>query len=297
MNHYLRHSLILISFFCFENLISQIIYSGTIGQYPVELVFNSVDNNYVNGIYTYKKHDTPISFSGNKQFDQWHLEVKDGKGKVLEQLKLYTDSLLKPELKGLWINAITKKMLDMKLTQTFFLGNQNYLNQDTIELLQAESSPNHYFKLLITKASDDGVGNVNGLKVYEKKTDVLLQRIELNNELRGVYSISVDDFNFDGMSDFSIFESSYAGPNTSRNYYLFNPITKNYFLSDISGVSLEFDAKNKIITEHNQCCAGSRILISQYKIKNNKMILFKETCLRWNEKLQKHVIGSKKDCQ
>jgi hypothetical protein len=135
------------------------------------------------------------------------------------------------------------------------------------------------------------------MKIYEKKTDVLIQRIDIDNVYRGIYSVSIGDYNFDGLDDFSIFETSYAGPNTSSNYYLFDAKTKKYFLSDITGVSLEFDSKNKTIIERNQCCAGSRILINHYKLKSNKMILFKEECLVWDEKTQKLVKGYKKECQ
>jgi hypothetical protein len=282
---------------CIGNTFSQIFYTGTIDKFPIELILTNDGNDFTSGIYVYKNFDTPIPISGNKQIDQWYLEVKDGKGKVLEQLKLYTDSLLKPKINGIWIDTKTKKMLDIKITQAFHLNNLYHLERDTIEVLQAESTSNYYFKILLINKNDNNYSEVRSIKIYEKKTDVLIQRIDIDNEYRGIYSVSIGDYNFDGLDDFSIFESSYAGPNTSRNYYLYNPSTKKYFLSDISGVSLEFDAKRKIITEHNQCCAGSRIAISQYKIKNNKMILFKETCLRWDEKLKKHVVGNNKDCQ
>ncbi len=282
---------------CLGNSFSQIFYTGTIDKFPIELVLNDDGNDFISGIYVYKKFDTPISFTGKKQFDQWRLEVKNRKGIVTEQIVLYTDSLLKLTIKGIWIDAKSKKMRDISLTQTFYLENQYHLLSDSIEILQSESTNNCYFKMLLVKKGDDNYPTVKGVMIYEKKTDILIQRIELDNEYRGIYSISTDDYNFDGIEDFSIFESSYAGPNTSRNYYLYNPVTKNYFLSSISGVSLEFDAKNKIIIERNQCCAGSRIMISQYKMKNNKMILFKETCLHWDEKLQRHVKGNNKDCQ
>jgi hypothetical protein len=288
---------ILLNLFCLSGMFSQIFYTGTIDKYPIELILMNDDIGFTSGIYVYKNFDSPIYISGKKQIDQWHLEVKDGNGKVTEQLKLYTDSLLMPEIKGIWIDAKTKKMLDIRLTQTFYLENENMMNSDSVEVLQTEATDKYYFKVLLLRKKENMPVSKKYIRIYEKKTDTLLQKIELENEFIGINTIVVNDYNFDGLDDFSVFESSYAGPNTSRTYYLFNPNTKKYFLSEISGVSLEFDAKRKIITEHNQCCAGSRIAINEYKMKNNKMVLVKETCLRWNEKLQKHVIGNIKDCQ
>jgi hypothetical protein len=282
---------------CIGNAFSQIFYTGTIDKFPIELILTNDGNDFTSGIYIYKNFDTPISISGNKQIDQWHLEVKDGKGKVLEQLKLYTDSLLKPKINGIWIDAKTKKMLDIKITQVFHLNNLYHLERDSIEVLQAESTNNYYFKILLLNKNENNYSAVRSMKIYEKKTDVLIQRIDIDNVYRGIYSVSIGDYNFDGLDDFSIFETSYAGPNTSSNYYLFDAKTKKYFLSDITGVSLEFDSKNKTIIERNQCCAGSRILINHYKLKSNKMILFKEECLVWDEKTQKLVKGYKKECQ
>ncbi len=72
----------------------------------------------------------------------------------------------------------------------------------------------------------------------------------------GLENITVDDYNFDGIQDFSVFETSYAGPNTSSLYFLYDLKSKKFFKSDFNGVSLEFDMKKKEIFELNQCCAG-----------------------------------------
>lgn len=99
------------------------------------------------------------------------------------------------------------------------------------------------------------------------------------------------------MPDFSIFESSYAGPNTSSLYFLYNQKTQKYFDSGFTGVSLEFDAKSKRITETNSCCAGSSVVISEYKLVKNKMILTKEKCLKWSEEKQELVERKAINCR
>ncbi len=97
--------------------------------------------------------------------------------------------------------------------------------------------------------------------------------------------------------DFSVFESSYAGPNTSRLYFLYDPKSKSYFESGFTGVSLEFDSKTKRIFERNQCCAGTSVTTAEFKVVKNKMVLIKEHCFKWDEKKQELVERKIKDCQ
>ncbi|MBY0487032.1 MAG: hypothetical protein K2P85_07605 [Flavobacteriaceae bacterium] len=118
------------------------------------------------------------------------------------------------------------------------------------------------------------------VRIFQKKTDKLLQKIDVACQFWGLNNISTGDYNFDGITDFSIFESSYAGPNTSSLYFLYNPKTKKYFDSGFLGVSLEFDSKTKRIIERNQCCAGSIVTTATYKVVKNKMILEKEKCYK-----------------
>jgi hypothetical protein len=54
-------------------------------------------------------------------------------------------------------------------------------------------------------------------------------------------------------------------------------------MSGFSGTSLQFDHESKTITEHNQCCAGSEETISTYKVVNNKMVLIKKECKKYDE--------------
>src|SRR5690606_37054635 len=126
---------------------------------------------------------------------------------------------------------------------------------------------------------------VIGIRIFEKKTDKLLQEISLDCQLWGLNSVSVGDYNFDGIEDFSVFEQSYAGPNTSSVYFLFDPVTNRYFDSGFTGTSLEFDEKSKRIYEHNQCCAGRSHMNAEYKIVDNKMVLVEQSCLEYDEEI------------
>lgn len=101
------------------------------------------------------------------------------------------------------------------------------------------------------------------------------------------------DYNFDGIEDFSVFEGSYAGPNTSSIYILKLKDSDKYVVSDFSGVSLVFDSESKQILERNQCCAGRSIMTAIYKVVDNKMILIGRECLEYDEEKEDYI---KKKC-
>ena len=102
-------------------------------------------------------------------------------------------------------------------------------------------------------------------------------------------NISVGDDNFDGIEDFSVFEISYAGANTSSIYILRNPNSEKYLKSNFSGTSLEFDNDSELIYEHNQCYAGRGYLNATYKVVENKMILIEKKCLENHEEKEDFI--------
>ena len=154
------------------------------------------------------------------------------------------------------------------------------------ELLQFETTKNHYFKIIVSKNDEYQYGTVTGINIYEKRTDRLLQTFDLECEFSSYGNVSVDDYNFDAIEDFSVYEAGYAGPNTSSIYFLKHPNKNSYFESEISGISLSFDSKTKTINEHNQCCAGTSHISTTYKLVNNKMILLKQVCEQYDEETE-----------
>ena len=255
---------------------SQTTYIGFIDKYPIELLIN--DTNYdgqINAVYCYSNYDEPINLSGNLKTGKLNFFEKDSNEINTASLKFGDFSMNKENLEGIWTDLKTEKSLNIKLTKS---------TDSDFGILQPISLPNKYFRLIIS-----GSSSVVGIKIFEKKTDKLLQKFDVECQFWGLNNINIGDFNFDGINDFSVFESSYAGPNTSSLYFLYNPKTKKYFESGFSGTSLEFDAIKKQINETNQCCAGSSIMQATYKVVKNKMVLIKTNCLKYDEKKQEHV--------
>lgn len=278
-------ALTLISF----NGFAQTSYKGFIDKYPIELVTYIYSDGDARAIYAYDKFDTPILINGRKQNNQLELLEKSEEGIIRARLVFKNFNNTSHNLSGEWINADSTKRLKIKLIKQFEIDYGDKTVWSNRELLQPQSTSTHYFKLLVSKEAIDRDARVNGVHVLEKKTDRLIQKIELDCQLWGLENIAVGDFNFDGLSDFSVFEQSYAGPNTSSKYILKLPHADHYFVSDFSGTSLEFDSASKLIFENNSCCAGTRRMTATYKVVNNKMVLIEKKCFEYDESKQDYI--------
>jgi hypothetical protein len=266
------------------------IFKGYIDKYPIQLVTFSYSDGDTRAIYSYDKHDTPIIINGIQKNDSLILiEYHDKGGATLEFPEFKT---IHKEITGKWISQNKQTIYDIKLTKINEFNSYDSISLDTLELMQPYSINKHYFKLLITKNKGEDI-QVIGVRIYEKRTDRLIQELSMDCQFWGLENISVGDYNFDGIDDFSVFESSYAGPNTSSIYVLRDTKSEKYFISEISGTSLEFDSGEKLIYEHNQCCAGRSHMNATYKLVDNEMVLIEQKCLEYDDEKEDFI---EKDC-
>jgi hypothetical protein len=265
------------------NLFGQTNYTGFIDKYPIEFLadINSSGNSFA--VYVYTQFDEPINLEGKLEKEKLVLFEKDGKGNKSASLTFENFNLESQTIEGIWkdLNKI-EKQFKITLTKKIEIGKG---------IIQEASIGDKYFRIVADNE------NVSEIKIFQKKTDKLIQKLDVDCRFMGLHCITTGDFNFDGITDFSIFESSYAGPNTSSLYFLYNPKNKKYFESGFTGTSLEFDEKRKTITETNQCCAGSSVTTAEYKVIKNKMVLVKERCFKWSEKKQKLVEQKVSSCR
>jgi len=271
----LRFFFLLIPTFFF----AQISYEGKIGDYPVEMVLN-IDGEYLQGVYMYSKYNQPISIKGiseNKGLTIFELE---GDTKIA---KFYFQNFDEnsTDISGTWTNLKTETQVNVHLMK----------KQNQKSFLQTESTKQFYFRGI----QED---EQSYLLIINKKDNQIFQRMKMEEcGFDGIYDVSTDDYNFDGYEDFSSCTQSYAGPNTSKTYFLFDSKKNQFFASDFYGTSLEFDSHNKEIIETNQCCAGASIIKNIYKVENNQMKLVKAHCYKWSDKLQELVEKKPKDCE
>lgn len=258
---------------------AQISYKGSIDKLPVELVGDFYPDGVVNAFYVYSKFDQSIRLSGSLKSEHLILTEKNDSGKGTATLTFENFNSKSDTLKGVWKEISSGRELRIVLIKTYTLNE----DQGPAEVLQMVSLKDKYFRLVIRSEPGTAYPRVKAVKIFEKKTDKLLQQIPVDCETWGINGMSVDDYNFDGFPDFSVFEQSYAGPNTSSLYFLYNPKTGMFFKSTFEGTSLTFDKKTKRIFEHNQCCAGKSHMNAVYKVVNNKMVLVSRTCQEYNE--------------
>lgn len=283
-NSTIQHKILIVLLFLVSiPLAAQTTYVGFIDKYPIEFITDLNSEGSGNAIYAYTNYDTPIVISGTLKKGVLTFYEKDKTGNDTAKITFENFNSKSKKLEGKWTDLNTKKELNISLSKTFEVEYGDAAEWQNIEILQPVSLKGKYFKLIISRPKG-GFTKVTGVKILEKKTDKLIQQIDLECQLWGLKNISVGDYNFDGIEDFSVFESSYAGPNTSRLYFLYNPKTGKYFESSFSGTSLQFDSKTKRISEHNQCCAGRSVNTAEYKVVNNKMVLIKQTCMEYDDK-------------
>ena len=272
-------------------------YSGFVDRYPIELVTYFSSDKDVRAIYVYSNKNEPIVINGTLIGKKLTLYEKNSNNKNRAILTFNSFDSEKSKQEGIWTDLITNKELKITLNKTFDINDGDSVEWEDREILQPVSLDNKYFKLIVSKKKGEFYPKVTGVKVLEKKTHKLLQKLNVDCELVGLDNISIGDYNFDGLLDFSVFESSYAGPNTSSLYFLYDPKSDKYIESDFSGVSLEFDNTEKRIYERNQCCEGSQITTAVYKVVNNKMVLVEQHCFIWDEKKQDLIEHKMKDCE
>ena len=268
------------------DLCGQTSYSGFIGTNPIELVTDIFSDGDARAIYANSIIDEPIVINGELKQGKLTLFEEDSSGKITATLIFENYNSTNYQLLGIWNDKNSGKQQPITLTKNFDIDFGEGHEWEHREIIQSVSLKNAYFKLVISKSKDDFYAKVSGVKIFEKKTDRLLQQFEVECQLWGLNNINIGDFNFDGISDFSVFEQSYTGPNTSSLYFLFNPLNGKYFKSSFEGTSLDFDQEKKRIYEHNQCCAGRSHTNSEYEVVDNAMVLVKRTCYEWDEKIE-----------
>lgn len=284
----MKNTITLIALFLAIIVNAQTSYNGYLGKQPITMVLLHYSDGVSIGYYAYDKHDTPITFKNGTlknntlRFEEWHDNTLTG------SLLFNNFNETNKTVTGKWINENTKKSYPITLTKDFEINTEEGAQAFNLELLQSQSTKNHYFKTILRKDNENYYHYIEGVNIYEKKTDRLVQSIPLECQSFGIDNVSVDDYNFDGTQDFSVFEASYSGPNTSSIYILRNPESETYFVSDFGGTSLEFDTEKKRIYERNQCCAGSQITTAEYKVVNNKMVLLKQECWQYNHDTEEH---------
>lgn len=257
-------------------------YKGTLDIYPIELVTHVYSDGPVNALYAYSKYDTPITINGELKNRTLTLFETNKAGDTIANFTFTYFNTRADVVHGLWKG--NGKQLEVRLQKQFDLSEDEPESQWYNRLLlMSGSTAKFYFKEELTRLKDDWTSRVTAVNIYEKGTDKLVQRIPVECQLWGINAIQVGDFNFDGLEDFSVFEQSYAGANTSSLYFLFDKKTGTFFNSGFEGTTFDFDQEKKLVYEHNSCCMNTSVMNATYKVVNNKLVVVEKRCLQYDE--------------
>ncbi|MFN3195764.1 MAG: XAC2610-related protein [Chlorobiota bacterium] len=272
--------IILLLLLACNHLKSEIItYEGYIDTYPIDLVIDFKLDGNIEAFYVYDKYDESINLVGYTSADSLVMFELDSS---LDTTAIFqfsdfdsnTDLLI-----GRWTNT-GKRTLKVSLEKVYKFEGYDDSSFEEIEFIQRETTDNHYFKLLLTKEERKSI-EVVGVRIYEKRTDKLVQEMEFYGDFFSLNNLYVNDFNFDGILDFSILQDIYGSGNTWSIYFLYDTIINKFIQSEIEGTSLEFDNENQLVYGHNQSL--TEYTSTTYKVVNNKLELVDIKCFKSGE--------------
>ncbi|MBM3185145.1 MAG: hypothetical protein FJZ67_02495 [Bacteroidetes bacterium] len=165
------------------NLFGQTSYFGFIDKYPIKLETDIFSIGDARAIYTYSNYDNPIVINGELKQGKLTLYEKDSIGKNIATLTFDNFDIKNNQLEGTWKELNSNKQLKISLTKNFDIDYRENIEWTAREMIQSVSLKDKYFKLVISKAKDNFYANVTGVKIFEKKTDKLIQQIDLQCQL------------------------------------------------------------------------------------------------------------------
>ncbi len=156
---------------------------------------------------------------------------------------------------------------------------------------QHARSADHAFIMQLTVF--DEFHAAQAIKVIDRKSGAMVQTIDaidgLEVQLEPARFLRIDDANADGHPDISVLvNNGGAGPNSVRNFYLFNPATRQFVfhegLSELSQVTVH---PNGTITSAGR--GGGQHTASTYRFIRAKMVEVKRVDHTWSTD-GRHVI-------
>ncbi len=248
------------------------------------MVLDSWEYEDVNAIYAYTKYDKPISLRGTSQDSLVVLREEGDDGDIRARLVLSGFQSSPDTITGTWEQVDGTKALSVELHRNFSLDYEERVGwEERRYILQGATLGDWYFMLGVAKEKDKSFVQTRSVRIREQKSDSLIQTVDVDGQLLGLESIEVKDYSFDGHEDFSVFERSYAGPNVSRLYFLYNSETGTFQKKDLPGTSLTFLPEKEVFRSRNQSQAGCMITVSKYTFREMDVQLLEESCYVCND--------------
>ncbi len=161
--------------------------------------------------------------------------------------------ILNHELTGVWFDEHQQRLKPIKLQRDFFINEEDISSEfNNIELLQYDSLENIYFTAVLRKQKNEKI-KLYGINIYEQASNKLLQKIEnLNYSYNSIYSIHLQDINFDGVADLAIERYKFNARRGSNYDYYINHHNK-FIATHLWGSDIIFNPKDRSAEGSKDC--------------------------------------------
>jgi hypothetical protein len=255
------------------------VYSGTIGSYPIEFAIGRIqaeDSQTINGVYMYIQYHEPITLQGTLVRNRMELIEYDKQNKKTAMLSFDNYNQDRDTISGPWKNYATSKKNEIILQRNCnFDKNLSDSVLNEVGLLQQTSLNHFYFKIFLSNPKDcesNSRGCVTRINVLRKIDGKIYQQLKLESDAFGIAAIEKGDYNFDGITDISMFKTCGAHGECFWFYFLWDPNSKLFFDSKYELCQAKFDTGKKLIYEN---CIYTK---SVYKVVNNCLKVVRQTC-------------------
>lgn len=266
--------LLLWSISCF----SQVSYRGTIGADSVLFFFDKTDHRSADvasyyGIYSYMNTPKPHPVVAEVGDKVCLFDLNDGKKDTIDYFEatVYGNDL--EWLEGVKKNTKTGKKQQFKVALSQAVKNRDGLS--SIETMQTTILNDSLHFIIRAYVTVDGIQEHTELLLLKNDKGDVFQKWTLDFPMEspyGLYNIGIDDFNFDGYADFSVFIAS-RGANMFYHYFLYDSNEHKYVLTDALSplASPIFFAENKTIIE--SISFPDMFITNAYTITNNQLVV------------------------
>jgi hypothetical protein len=237
-------------------------FNGTIGKYPINASFQIMDRAFsksahykVIGNYKYKSKNNPILLYGCFDVTNRKMRIYEVKKNLingvfynnidtthLDSIAVFNFIFDTNTINGSWINLITNQELplNLNLTAQFKDFSSNDGNSE-IPIVQSFSTSDKYFVgEYVYNPHIDERGRMKCLKVYNKRTDTLIQVIDFTEYSVPIGNVSTPIYNNISITHEGFWIWANLGPMGTEVYFTFNS-KQNYYEITKEGKNLLSD--------------------------------------------------------
>lgn len=220
----------------------------------------------VTAVYSMGPEIVPFWMTGSLEEKSLNLaEYMDGE--LISSIVIEDFDNQESQLQGKMTFMGSGESFDLVLNRDFSLEGDGSWEDKRLE--QMERTEYFYFAVILSKPADSYYARIKSVQIFDYQDALIQEFVGLDaSGIRGFHSVEIADYNFDGVSDFSVFGEQYAGANTSSYYFLRNDSGEFIYNDELSQLtSADFDVERSTVIERN--VSGPEEIIRFYSFDTN----------------------------